>query len=209
MKNYTLRNSLLSASIAATVLMVGAVPTTAFAQPMNAPVIDKLQADIRERIQQGIRTGQLSSREAEGLLARERGLRAEENRARRDGRLTPAERERLRTALVDLREDVERRIARPDRDDRRADRELTRMFAEVQTLIRVGAERRELARPEVRRFQQSLDGLERRRAVLTDRNGNMRDRDRDQISAQLTDLRRDVRRAIDDRGPGRPFPQRY
>jgi len=53
----------------------------------------------RERIQQGIRTGDLTAPEAARLFAQQARIRAEEHRYRRDGVVTPRERADLQRDL--------------------------------------------------------------------------------------------------------------
>ena len=56
------------------------------------PRVDRAQAQQRERIAQGIRSGQLTRAETDRLMAEQRSIQAEERRYRADGVLTRAER---------------------------------------------------------------------------------------------------------------------
>lgn len=59
------------------------------------PRVDHLQAQERNRIEQGIRSGQLTRSEADRLVAEQRSIQAQERRYRADGVLTRAERSDL------------------------------------------------------------------------------------------------------------------
>lgn len=60
--------------------------------------IDARQARQANRIQQGIRSGELTRREAARLKEQQAYIRELERKAERDGRITPAERARIRAA---------------------------------------------------------------------------------------------------------------
>ena len=66
------------------------------AQGRRTPHINRRQAHERHRIQQGIRSGELTPREAARLRAEQRHIRRDERRAKADGVVTPRERARLR-----------------------------------------------------------------------------------------------------------------
>lgn len=70
------------------------VSGSAFAQAAT-PRLDQREANQQQRINQGVATGQLTSREANNLQRRENKLNANEARAKADGVVTPAERRRL------------------------------------------------------------------------------------------------------------------
>lgn len=80
----------------------------------NTPGIDNLQANIRQRIDEGVRAGRLSRRDARSLQMRERAIARHEASFKRDGVVTPQERRQLRDELNSLRDDVER-LLRGDR----------------------------------------------------------------------------------------------
>jgi len=65
----------------------------------NDPRVDRMQAQERNRIAQGIRSGQLTRGEADRLVAEQRSIQAEERRYRADGVLTRAERTDLNRDL--------------------------------------------------------------------------------------------------------------
>ena len=87
-------------------------------QSGSTPGIDNRQFDIRQRIDEGFRSGRLSQREAVRLQNRERDIARQEARFKRDGVVTPQERRQLRDELARLRDDVERMI----RNERRGRR---------------------------------------------------------------------------------------
>ena len=80
----------------------------------NTPGIDNAQASISQRIDEGVRTGRISRREARSLQMRERAISRREAGFKRDGVVTPQERRQLRDELNGLRNDVER-LLRADR----------------------------------------------------------------------------------------------
>ncbi len=74
----------------------------------NTPGIDNLRANISERIDEGVRSGNISRREARRLQMRERAIARHEASFKRDGVVTPQERRQLRDELNALRDEVER-----------------------------------------------------------------------------------------------------
>lgn len=80
----------------------------------NTPGIDNVQANISQRIDEGVRTGHISRREARRLQMRERAIARHEASFKRDGVVTPQERRQLRDELNGLRDEVER-LLRGDR----------------------------------------------------------------------------------------------
>lgn len=72
----------------------------------STPHIDKAQQLIRSRIDQGIRTGQITPREADRLFARERTLHRREAAFKSDGHMSRAERQQLRDEVAMLDNDV-------------------------------------------------------------------------------------------------------
>ena len=74
----------------------------------NTPGIDNAQANIGQRIDEGVRTGHISRRDARRLHMRERAIARHEASFKRDGVVTPQERHQLREELNALRDEVER-----------------------------------------------------------------------------------------------------
>ncbi|MBZ5553361.1 MAG: hypothetical protein LAO21_11620 [Acidobacteriia bacterium] len=65
----------------------------------RTPGINQRQARQQARINQGIRSGQLTYREARGLESREGKIQADKLFAKSDGKVTPAERRQLNREL--------------------------------------------------------------------------------------------------------------
>ncbi|NDP40258.1 MAG: hypothetical protein GZ093_16180 [Rhodoferax sp.] len=79
-------------------------------QPGSTPGIDNRQVNISQRIDEGVRAGRISQREARRLHSRERDVARLEVRFKRDGVVTQQERRQLQNQLTKLRQDVERAI---------------------------------------------------------------------------------------------------
>lgn len=75
-------------------LVVGAIVATS----VFAARVDRRQMRQGARIRQGVRSGQLTGREAAGLRAQQGHIRRLENRAEADGVVTPQEKQRLEKA---------------------------------------------------------------------------------------------------------------
>ena len=88
------------------------------AQPGNTNGIDNREFNISQRIDEGVRTGRITQREARSLHSRERDVARLEAGFKRDGVVTPQERRQLRDALTKLRNDVERMIRKDPRGRR-------------------------------------------------------------------------------------------
>ena len=80
----------LAALAAAMVLPVAAQAAT--------PRVDQREADQQARIQQGVQSGQLTSREATHLEKGQAHVQTMEDQAKADGKVTPKERARLTRA---------------------------------------------------------------------------------------------------------------
>ena len=83
--------SKLTTSIAA--LMIATLPALAFAQA--TPGIDKRQAEQQKRIDQGVKSGQLTRREAARLERGQAKVQRMEDRAKADGVVTAKERRQI------------------------------------------------------------------------------------------------------------------
>lgn len=77
-------------------------------QPGSTPGVDNRQGNISQRIDEGVRSGRITQREARRLLSRERDIARMETRFKRDGVVTPQERRQLRSELTRLSDEVER-----------------------------------------------------------------------------------------------------
>ena len=102
--------ALKSLAVAVSMLVAG----SALAQTAT-PGLNDRQENQKARIEQGVRSGQLTHREAARLRAEQRRIRAEKRLARADGVVTPAERAQIR------------------RDQRRASRHIYRQKHDAQT----------------------------------------------------------------------------
>ena len=78
-------------TMAASLLIAGSV----LAQT-STPVVTQRQENQKERINEGVKSGELTKGEAARLRAEQRAIRAEKRMAKADGRVTRAERARLR-----------------------------------------------------------------------------------------------------------------
>ena len=85
--------------------------TVAVARPGDRlGAIDSQEFNIRQRIDEGVRTHRLSLQEAGRLQAREQAIERQEAAYRSDGVVTQQERRNLRAQLTALRDEVERMI---------------------------------------------------------------------------------------------------
>lgn len=97
-----------------------------YVQPQASPAgttpgIDNRQLNISQRIDEGVRLGHITQREARRLQVRERNIARHEAAYKRDGVVTPQERRQLRNELTRLNADVDR-MMRNNRDYRNAPR---------------------------------------------------------------------------------------
>ena len=74
----------------------------------RTPGIDNREQQISNRIDEGVRSGRISQREARKLHRREREIERHEASFKADGVVTQQERRQLRNELSALRDDVER-----------------------------------------------------------------------------------------------------
>jgi hypothetical protein len=88
------------------------------AQPGNTSGIDHREFNIGQRIEEGVRSGRITQREARRLHSRERDIARHEARFKRDGVVTPQERRQLQNELTRLSDEVERMTSN-DRRGRR------------------------------------------------------------------------------------------
>jgi hypothetical protein len=73
----------------------------------NTPGIDNRQADIHARIERGIAAGSITRAEAKRLRQRERDIQHRESTYKADGKITQKERDRLRSDVDKLSQDVD------------------------------------------------------------------------------------------------------
>jgi len=91
---------------AAALVLSLAVP--AFAQGPATPGLDKREANMEKRIEQGKASGALNEKEAARLEKREAKLKMAEERAKADGKVTPQERKHLNKKADHLSKDIYR-----------------------------------------------------------------------------------------------------
>jgi hypothetical protein len=82
----------------------------------ETPVIDARQANQRERIEQGVRSGELTRPETRRLVRGEAQLHRHESRAEADGKVTARERARLNRDAQRMSRRIHRQ--KHDRQDR-------------------------------------------------------------------------------------------
>jgi len=111
-------SSLLAAVLAAFALPVLAqtVATTA-RDPAAAPGVDKRQALQQQRIDQGVKSGGLTAKEAARMERDQQRIQKMEDKAKADGKVTPKERARLEKA-----QNVESKKIAREKHDRQRDR---------------------------------------------------------------------------------------
>lgn len=90
-------SSLLVVLIAALALPVQA-QTAPVRNPGATPGVDKRQANQQQRIEQGVKSGELTTKEAARLEKGQERVQAMEDKAKADGKVTAKERERLQHA---------------------------------------------------------------------------------------------------------------
>jgi chromosome segregation ATPase len=76
----------------------------------TTPGIDRAEYNISQRIDEGLRTGRISQREAKMLTRQSRAIERHEASFKADGVVTQSERRQLRNELTELRDRVERLI---------------------------------------------------------------------------------------------------
>lgn len=100
-----------------TALLLAALPVAALAQPAT-PGVDQRQANQERRIQQGVRSGQLTEREAARLERGQDRVEKMEDQAKADGKVTAKERVRLHRA-----QDRQSAAIYKEKHDRQTDRD--------------------------------------------------------------------------------------
>ena len=83
----------------------------------KTPTINKREYKQQERIRQGIRSGELTRREAGRLEAEQAKIKTDEALAKADGKVTPKERTRLNRELNHSSRDIYRQ--KHDKQDRK------------------------------------------------------------------------------------------
>lgn len=78
------------------VLLATLLAAPVFAQNTNTPKIDQRQENQQNRIANGIQSGELTAKEAQNLEKRETKIEADKQAAKADGKVTGAERRKLK-----------------------------------------------------------------------------------------------------------------
>lgn len=84
--------------IAAVVAAAFALPSVAFAQTASTPRIDQRQENQEKRIQQGVKSGELTKKEAARLEKGQARVQKMEKKAMADGKMTKKEKARIEHA---------------------------------------------------------------------------------------------------------------
>ncbi len=111
------RTSSLLISVLAAVALPVFAQTAPAKDPAATPGIDKRQAEQQKRIDQGVQSGQLTSKEAARLEKGQERVQAMEDKAKADGTVTAKERARIQHA-----QNVESRHVAKQKHDRQHDR---------------------------------------------------------------------------------------
>ncbi|MCX7961831.1 MAG: hypothetical protein N2653_09705 [Burkholderiales bacterium] len=102
--------------LAVLVVVAAGVGLPALAQTSSTERIEERQAKQQRRIEEGIRSGELTPREAERLRKGQQRIQRMEERARADGKITPKE-----AARIERAQDVESRRIWREKHDRQRD----------------------------------------------------------------------------------------
>lgn len=78
------------------VLLATLLAAPVFAQNTNTPKIDQRQENQQNRIANGIKSGELTAKETQNLEKRETRIEADKQAAKADGKVTAAERRKLK-----------------------------------------------------------------------------------------------------------------
>ncbi|MES2979710.1 MAG: hypothetical protein V4731_14900 [Pseudomonadota bacterium] len=197
-----MKSKIFTASLIASAMFGGAFALPALAQT-NTPQIERAQQSISARIQEGMRTGQITPSEAQYLLRRERDLETREAQFKSDGRATPQERQALRAELVALGQEVERMMANADavRPGSANTPGIDNRRAEIARRIDEGVRQGYLSQRDARRLHRREQEIAQHEAQAK-RDGVVTQQERRQLRDELANLRDDVERMIDRRGRG-------
>ena len=99
--------------IAAIVAAAFALPSIAFAQTTSTPRIVQRQANQDKRIEQGVKSGELTKKEAARLEKGQERVQKMENKAMADGKMTKKEQARIEHA-----QDVQSKQIRREKHDK-------------------------------------------------------------------------------------------
>ncbi|MBF8247856.1 MAG: hypothetical protein HW374_656 [Bacteroidetes bacterium] len=74
----------------------------------ETPVIDKREQNQKARIKQGVKSGELTKKEARRLAAEQKKIKHDEKKAKADGVVTPEEKAKLRNEQRKASKDINR-----------------------------------------------------------------------------------------------------
>lgn len=92
-------------SLMAVALTLGIITTT-FAQDTKTPVINKRQQRQSNRVKQGIKSGEVTGKEAVGLALEQKAIQRQEARAKADGNVTTKERAKIHRSQNQASKDI-------------------------------------------------------------------------------------------------------
>jgi hypothetical protein len=82
--------------VAGTVVAFGQDPAPQVNPGTKTPIVNERQRNQHNRIKQGVKSGELTRKEAAKLRNEEKTIQAEKQMAKADGKVTPAERAKIR-----------------------------------------------------------------------------------------------------------------
>ncbi|MDO8449496.1 MAG: hypothetical protein Q7T10_11905 [Rhodoferax sp.] len=198
-----MKSKLFTASLLASALFAGLGFAPVMAQGTNTPAIDRAQAAISARIQQGLASGHITPSEARELYRRDRDIEAREMRFKSNGTATPQERQQLRADLDALAAEVERKMANRDvaaqpGNTYGIDNRQVNIGQRIDEGIRSG----HITQREARQLQNRERTIARHEANFK-RDGVVTPQERRQLQNELTRLRDDVERMMSNDRRGR------
>jgi Spy/CpxP family protein refolding chaperone len=197
-----MKSKLLTASLLASALLAGLAAAPAMAQNTYTPGIDRAQADVHARIHQGLESGQITPSEAQQLYRRDSNISLRESQYKADGRATPAERQQLRADLDGLKAEVERMIAnRNVVGGTVAGGGIDRSEFNIRARIEEGVRARLITPREADRLHRRERMIDRHEAAYR-ADGVLTPRERGQLRSELTVLRDEVERMMNNNRRG-------
>lgn len=196
-----MKSKLFTASVLASALFAGLAAAPAMAQNAYTPGIDQAQADVHARIQQGLQTGQITPSEAQQLYRRESNISLRESQYKSDGRATPQERQQLRADTDGLRAEVERMIANRNVVGGPAGGNIDSRQYNISARIDEGVRARLITPREADRLY-SRERLIQSHEAAYRADGVLTPRERGQLRSELTALRDQVERLMNNNRRG-------
>ena len=86
-------------------ILIVAFAAPVFADP-RSPGVDRREHRQKERIKQGVKSGELTREEAKGLMQEQREIRAQEREMKSDGTFTKEERKELQQDLNEASQNI-------------------------------------------------------------------------------------------------------